>query len=765
MLFSLIILEAAFLIAEDFSQENAYNHLKYIAGTIGPRPLGSPQEKAALKYFADKLAEYGARVEWQTVTGVKKAENESSPPALYAKSLNTNSFNVIGRFPGATSREIIIGAHIDSLSPEVPGADDDGSGVAAILEVARVLSKEPHNSTLIFVAFCGEELGLIGSQNFVEKYPLNNVALMLQLDMTSNNSPLTLWIDTKKQQSPEWLVRASINIFHDLGYHNIDYPTHFQSLNNSFEGAGSDHQPFLKKGIPAIAFVSDTRIPIHTRNDSLSYFKPDGLERSGRLVLELARKFDRNQPDRKTGKYILWMLNERPFFIGQFILIMVVLISIAISLITLIRAYRMRKEMVNWDEEKKIKLSWPKLLVIHLVIIVTIFASLWLTQLIKGERFPWYAYPGTQVAYAFVFLLPGIWLALQILNKLRLRKNTFFYFIRSSAYLIILILLLWIFVGPRQAFYPAVGLLLISLACLVRGGWLKGLLWLLSPYLMLRMLVLPEYFESVYRPIASMGFAEIKTFGLCILIVGIIIVFMMLWSMPFLLGFAAVYRSHSGDLFRLKRFRSPSALIPLGILIIGGAIYLYTLPSYTPLWEQQISATQKYDSDKNKTSVEFGSSDYLYGLTARINDKNEFFKKWTSIKEIDTAFKMNWLKEQVSTRTTVDGKEMMLDLKLQLKFEKQPYSISLILKSDKPYKIEKSNVNYGHRKKKTNIRWFSFPAKELNPEMKIRMPKNAKLDAEITAIFLETPLQVTCEGRNKFCISRSKIIREINLYK
>jgi Zn-dependent M28 family amino/carboxypeptidase len=115
----------------------------------------------------------------------------------------------------------LLGAHIDSAGPEIPGANDDVSGVAALIELARVYSQRPHYSTLVFVAFGGEESGLVGSRHFVEHYALDNVELMLQLDMTSNDSPLMIWVDTKEHQTPGWLVSASIDAFHSLGYHNI----------------------------------------------------------------------------------------------------------------------------------------------------------------------------------------------------------------------------------------------------------------------------------------------------------------------------------------------------------------------------------------------------------------------------------------------------------------------------------------------------------------------------------------------------------------
>jgi hypothetical protein len=744
---SVLFFAAILLRAEDFSREKALEHVRYFAVTIGPRPLGSPQEKAALTYAAQRLSEYGCQVEWQPVTSSKR--------------INTNSFNVIGRFPGVTDREIVIGGHIDSVTPEIAGADDDGSGVAAMLEIARVLCQEKHQSTLVFVAFCGEEMGLVGSKNFVEHYPLKNIALMLQLDMTSDDAPLMLWIDTRKAQSPEWLVRASIEAFHKLGYRNIDYPTHFQSLNATMGGAGSDHEPFMEKKIPAIAFVSDIRFPIHTRNDSMAYFKPDGLERSGKLILALVQKFDREQPKEKTGHYTLALVGERPLFIKSGWPTVFVILSIIVGIGTLVRA---RKKRVTLDEDKRIRLSWPKLLVLLLIIVLTTIASQWTMQLLKGLRLPWVAHPGPYFIYAFFFLFLGIWLALQVKRKWKLRKNSFFYLIRTAIYLIVLIFLAWAVGGPRLALYPGAGLLLISLACLAPWGWLKTLLWLLSPYLMFRLLILPEYYEFIYRTAGIFVFPELNTplaFGIFI---AAFMLFLVIWTMPFLLGFAAVYRSYPGDLFRLKGFRRPLSLIPLGVMIIGGAAYLLSLPSYTLPWEQVVTVTQKWDSQKNKTLIGFSSGDYLRGIEAMIDGKPQAINLRSCLKEIEYPLDMDWVRDKVVSRSEEKGLEKIVDLDMALEFSKQPFTVSLSLKSDKPMKIEESNVKYAARGQKgATMTWSSFPQGSLEPKLKLRLPKDAKVEAELRATFLDKPIPITCEGKNKFFIYRALITRKLKL--
>ncbi len=742
-------LSLSLLEADDFSKEEAFKHVKHLADTIGPRPMGSPQEKMALAYTADRLAEYGCRVEWQYISQSER--------------VNTSSGNVIGRLSGLSEREIVIGAHIDSSGPEIPGANDDGSGVALLIELARVFSQKPHHSTLVFAAFGGEESGKVGSEYFVEHYPLDNVALMLQLDMASNDSPLMLWLETKEEQSPRWLVSASIDAFHSLGYKNIDYPTHFQSLNSSLDGGSSDHAPFLAKGIPAIAFVSDVTFPIHTRNDSVEYFQIDGLERSGKLIAELIRRFDQEQPAEKTGHYMLFLLNEKPLFISPQVIVAFIILSLIIAGLAL---FILRSRRTDFAEDKKIKLSWPKLSILLLIILIAVSASEWVLKWLKGQRFFWYAHPGAHFFFIIPFALLGIWLALQTLWKWRLRKDAFFYLIRGAIYLGILVVLAWMSLGARVALYPAAGLLLISLACLVPWAWLKGILWFVSPYMMLRILFIPEYYEFAYRSMVLASRDFFKTPLSAVLMPIILILLMLIWSMPFMLGFAAIYRSYSGDIFWLKRFRGKISLVPLGALIIGGAIYLSTLPSYTSTWEQVVAVNQMVDSEKNKTFIEFASADYLKGIEVRFGGREESLNIKKGVKEIEYPLQMDWIKDKVFMQSEEQEEEKIMNLDIMLEFEKQPFAVTLRLECDDPVTVEESNVKYRTSKdRRIGIRWYSFPSMTLNPNLKLKMPKQAQLKATIQASFLETPIEISCSGENKDFIHRAVISREIDLTK
>ncbi len=128
---------------------------------IGPRPMGSAAERQALNWVADKFRSYGADTAWvMPFAQVSGKENR----------LNTSSGIAVGIFRGVTDTSIAVGGHADSTPPESPGANDNASGTATAIELARIWSRRPRHYTMIFLSFGGEEMGLYGSQYFVDNY-------------------------------------------------------------------------------------------------------------------------------------------------------------------------------------------------------------------------------------------------------------------------------------------------------------------------------------------------------------------------------------------------------------------------------------------------------------------------------------------------------------------------------------------------------------------------------------------------------------------
>ncbi len=95
--------------------------------------MGSPAEQRALAFAASKFKDYGCDTSYIL-------------PMTVAGGINTKSGIAVGIARGRTGRIIVIGGHIDSAGPDIPGANDDGSGAACVMELARVL--DPTRATI-----------------------------------------------------------------------------------------------------------------------------------------------------------------------------------------------------------------------------------------------------------------------------------------------------------------------------------------------------------------------------------------------------------------------------------------------------------------------------------------------------------------------------------------------------------------------------------------------------------------------------------------
>jgi alkaline phosphatase isozyme conversion protein len=138
---------------------------------IGPRAAGSSGETQAAQYIAQVFQAIGYTP-------------ENQPFTAEANGQSINSANVVALKKGTSAQEIIVGAHYDSTDAG-PGADDNASGVAVMLEVARLLSSQNTPYTIRFIAFGASENGLLGSYaylNQMSQEEFENMIAMIDLD-------------------------------------------------------------------------------------------------------------------------------------------------------------------------------------------------------------------------------------------------------------------------------------------------------------------------------------------------------------------------------------------------------------------------------------------------------------------------------------------------------------------------------------------------------------------------------------------------------
>ncbi|CAM2009935.1 M28 family metallopeptidase [Acanthopleuribacter pedis] len=166
--------------------------------------------------------------------------------------------NVVARIDGTTTpdRWYVIGAHYDSTSNNTsaaaPGAEDNASGTAGVLEMARVLAAMEPESTIIFMCYSGEEQGLHGSQSHVNRLisdnDLDKVQIVLTMDMIgyTNDNDLDVLLETEQRVS--WLV----NLLETAAF---DY-TDLRSV-VSYNPFGSDHIPYLNAGLDSLLVIEN----------------------------------------------------------------------------------------------------------------------------------------------------------------------------------------------------------------------------------------------------------------------------------------------------------------------------------------------------------------------------------------------------------------------------------------------------------------------------------------------------------------------------
>jgi hypothetical protein len=170
-------------------------------------------------------------------------------------------YNVVGTKPGTAypDQEYIIGAHFDSV--DNPGADDNASGVALVLEAARILCQYDSDYTIRFIAFDREEQYMIGSQAYVQAHLADDIQGMISTDMVAYNSG-TNSADINGRT-------ASNSLKYALGDAVTEYG---DGLSYAIGGQAdySDHAPFEWAGFQACILIEDWGNPYyHTPNDTV----------------------------------------------------------------------------------------------------------------------------------------------------------------------------------------------------------------------------------------------------------------------------------------------------------------------------------------------------------------------------------------------------------------------------------------------------------------------------------------------------------------
>lgn len=687
-----VIISSKVFTQTEFSQESAEKILKVLATEIGPRTMGSPAEQKALNFAKEKFQSFGC-------------DKSYVKYFYYIGNTNTSSGYAVGIKYGKTKQVIVIGGHIDSAGPEILGANDNASGSAVVLELARILSKRNNQSTLIFVLFGGEEAGLAGSQNFLNNFEIDNwlsidsVMLMLNIDMANGLGDIEIDPHGSKFNAPKWLVKAAVEEYYKLGYKNLIYPIHAQAINNSLrKSASSDHEPFIDKGIPAIDFTTDINTPIHTPQDIIENFDPRGLKRSGEIVLKLIERFDSGIPSRSVEKYWFYLLGKYPIFLPIWSLKVFIVLVFVLAVITVLLKRKKRLIVYNTQivdnndylsTKAPAKFNGVKIFVISIIPPLLGMFSFYLISWIKKVNHPWYADPLLYYLNALIFFLLGVWLTLHLSKRLSLSRCPYPFFFDSVLVLTIFLIGLAL-VDTRLAIYPAISLLLILLAILARIQIIKILFLFLAPLPILR-LIFNEWFYFILR-MYIINSIEFPGRHLPFIVNGFFVVFFAIVFFPFFLAFSSGYRESILIQNFFKWFKSKKILTALTTLIVVLNFYLYMQPSYNNLWQRTVLVNQKFDLTNDKFSITLRSPEYLTGIKLKMQGKDtviDLLEKQLELIKLDSFSIKNY---KIVTEKYLSSQSEGKDIK-ELSLTKISTNILML---EKPYKIDikfKGNKN------------------------------------------------------------------------
>ena len=299
-------IDHASLYAATITEKDLAKHLFiYASDEFEGRNTGDEGQKKAVNYLKDfyiksKIpAALGGNAYYQKVSAsfLNKARRRGAPLK--------DSENVAAFIKGSEKPDeiVVISAHLDHVGVEngkiYNGADDDGSGTVAMLEIAEAFQKAVKEGmgpkrSILFLHVTGEEKGLLGSQYYVENpiFPMENTVADLNIDMIGRIDPKRTGsrnyiyligsdkLSTELHELSEKVNKKYTNISLDYTYNEENDPNRFYYR--------SDHYNFAKYNVPIIFYFNGTHDDYHQPTDTPDKINYDLLENRSRLIFHTA---------------------------------------------------------------------------------------------------------------------------------------------------------------------------------------------------------------------------------------------------------------------------------------------------------------------------------------------------------------------------------------------------------------------------------------------------------------------------------------------
>ncbi|KLU67875.1 aminopeptidase YwaD precursor [Desulfosporosinus acididurans] len=642
----------------NFSAALAFDHVKYLTDKIGPRPAGSKGELKAAQYIAYVLSQNGWKVREQPFSKVILRNPSLNDPQKRVELINSQ--NIIAELPGTLPDTVVLGAHYDTAAMNVPGAVDNGSGVGVLLELARVLSKEPHEKTYQLVFFGAEENGLVGSNYYISQADLSAVQWMINVDMVG--TPLEIDVAGNKSAPPDLLKQVSALAKESHIPFHLSRDFTVMTRDNS-QGGSSDFSSFLDQGIPALGLGIYGRPEgyFHRPEDQLDHVSLETLQNVGNLVHLLVNnvKLDRLGPQNWDELYLSFQIGGNVFVLPSFALRGLIILILLLTVIIYFNYLKQRRDKIPW---KDVFVSTGIITLLSIIIIGTGGIGELLWQSLKHTQKVYYAHPEVYliarvgISVGLIILLAG-WL-----KKLPMIRDANLYCLAAGLPLLIVSLSLaliridlafpfvfWLFCLDIQFFFPNIVFVLIG------------------PYFLYSIhyeLLTSEQWLSFNEAIHKYPVIFLVTYALLLV--------------PFLLACCHVALKRSALAKKILVYVKMPALIGLGLLVLC----LGLVPSFNAKYPQQVTVQEEWIGNK-EGKIHIYSDERLPSQLV----KDLGVKEGKSV-EVPLVNE----KAPLSVATTVEEKSLnaqrLLDLTIKLNYLQEPYLVQLELESDHPFEAK-----------------------------------------------------------------------------
>ncbi len=358
---------------EKFSAMRAGDYLGEILEGIDSHPMGSPANGVVRDRIVSILEKLDYQVEIQRAFPVSIKKGRAGPVE-----------NILCRLPGKNlDSAVLLVAHYDSREA-APGASDDGSGVAALLEIARIVKLlGPFENSIIFLFDDGEEAGLFGAEAFVTEHPwAGDVKVVINLEARGTSGPSIL-VETSDDNA--WLLEACAGSVDKLLANSLSYAV-YKLLPND-----TDLTIFKREGFPGLFFAFiDNVAQYHTPFDSLENLDLGSLQHQGDNTLGVGIALANTNLDQTSkgnsvyadifGKFLIrW---PEPWTLPLAVATLLMLLTGAVLLA--------RKKALTWRECGEGMLIW---LVVFMASVLMGYGLTLGIESLSGHIKPWKAHP------------------------------------------------------------------------------------------------------------------------------------------------------------------------------------------------------------------------------------------------------------------------------------------------------------------------------------------------------------------------------------